>query len=261
MDTTIVRWAFELYLWTEETLRPATTSPLRESVVSALARLQPLTISPASGLLQEWGLTDPKEFEPGHRHVSHLLGLYPGRYISRRKTEKLCDAAAKVLQRRAAHGGGHTGWSRAWLINLHARLGDGEECNRHVELLLSKSTMPNMLDDHPPFQIDGNFGGCAGIVECLVQAEEGMVETEQGAMEKGVLIELLPACPKNWKRGELKGVYVLGGWSVSFGWENGAVRDLVVSRTKEGMFSGAVILLPGGTQARVYGPGEHVVST
>ncbi|KAH8909291.1 alpha-L-fucosidase [Coniochaeta sp. PMI_546] len=258
IDTTIVRWAFELYLWSDETLHSDSPDMLREAVVSALKRLQPLEISPDSGLLQEWGLRDHAEIEPGHRHVSHLLGLYPGRYISRRKTPKLCDAAAKVLQRRAAHGGGHTGWSRAWLINLHARLGEAEECNRHVELLLSKSTMPNMLDDHPPFQIDGNFGGSAGIIECLVQAEEGLMETERGDMEKSVVIELLPACPSDWKRGEVKGVCVLGGWSVSFGWDDGVVRDVVVSRKNEGLH-GAVIVFPGGKQANVYGPGEHVV--
>ncbi|OIW33045.1 alpha-L-fucosidase [Coniochaeta ligniaria NRRL 30616] len=260
MDTTIVRWAFELYLWSDEKLHPNSPGMLRKVVISALKRLQPLEISPDSGLLQEWGLRDYQEFEPGHRHVSHLLGLYPGRYISRRKTSKLCEAAAKVLQRRAAHGGGHTGWSRAWLINLHARLGEAEECNRHVELLLSKSTMPNLLDDHPPFQIDGNFGGCAGILECLVQAEEGIMETKQGGMEKGVVIELLPACPSNWKRGEVKGVCVLGGWSVSFGWEDGVVSDVLVFRTNEGLY-GAVIVFPGGKQANVHGPGEHVVST
>jgi hypothetical protein len=260
MDTTIVRSAFELYLWSDEKLYPDSPGMLRRVIISALKRLQPLEISPSSGLIQEWGLRDHAEFEPGHRHVSHLLGLYPGRYISRRKTSKFCDAAAKVLQRRAAHGGGHTGWSRAWLINLHARLGEAEECNRHVELLLSKSTMPNLLDDHPPFQIDGNFGGCAGILECLVQAEEGIMETKQGKMEKGVVIELLPACPSNWKKGEVKGVCVLGGWSVSFGWEDGLVRDVVVSRTNAGLY-GAVIVFPGGKQASVHGTGEHVVST
>lgn len=260
MDTTIVRWAFELYLWSDKKLHPDSPDMLRKVVVSALKRLQPLEISPKSGLLQEWGLADHAEFEPGHRHVSHLLGLYPGRYISRRKTSKLCEAAGRVLQRRAAHGGGHTGWSRAWLINLHARLGEADECNRHVELLLSKSTMSNLLDDHPPFQIDGNFGGAAGILECLVQAEEGIMETKQGQMEKGVVIELLPACPSNWKRGEVKGVCVLGGWSVSFGWEDGVVRDVIVSRKDDGLY-GAVIVFPGGKQANVHGPGEHEVST
>lgn len=259
MDTTIVRWAFELYLWSYDILHHESPGLLHEIVMSALSRLQSLEISPASGLLQEWGHKDHTELEPGHRHVSHLIGLYPGRHISRRKTSKLCEAAAKVLQRRAAHGGGHTGWSRAWLINLHARLGEAEECERHVEKLLKKSTLPNLLDDHPPFQIDGNFGGSAGVLECLVQAEEGIMETKQGGMEKGVVIELLPACPSSWTRGEVKGVCVLGGWSVSFGWKDGVVRDVVVSRKKEGLY-GAVIVFPGGVQANVHGPGEHVVS-
>ncbi|KAK3933728.1 alpha-L-fucosidase [Diplogelasinospora grovesii] len=221
MDMTLVRWAFDLFLWTASLLATtgegsepdlrAETGELVERVKKALERLPPMQIN-TSGLIQEWGLKDYKELEPGHRHVSHLLGLYPGRYIN---TPELRQAAREVLKRRAEHGGGHTGWSRAWLFNLHARLGDREQCAEHMDLLLQKSTMPNMLDDHPPFQIDGNFGGCAGVLECLVQSNM----TNEGR----VRIELLPACPKSWARGVLKGVLVLGGWKVDFEWLDGLV--------------------------------------
>lgn len=136
-----------------------------------------------SGFLQEWA-TDYDEFEPGHRHTSHLWALYPGNTITPTKTPDLTKACDVVLRRRAEHGGGHTGWSRPWLINLHARLLEAEECSKHSDLLLAHSTLTNMLDMHPPFQIVGNLGGGAGIVEMLVQSHESG------------LIRLLPACPK-----------------------------------------------------------------
>ncbi|RKU47751.1 hypothetical protein DL546_004339 [Coniochaeta pulveracea] len=249
MDITLVRWAFELYLWSNRRLSNH-PSPLHDKVKSTLSRLPPLIISPKTGLIQEWGLNDYDELEPGHRHVSHLLGLYPGRYISS-TTPELKQAAARVLRRRAEHGGGHTGWSRAWLINLHARLEEAEEVQRHIQLLLNNSTMPNMLDDHPPFQIDGNFGGCAGIAEALVQAGW------EDESERSLKITLLPAAPGGWKKGEVKGITVLGGHVVDMSWEEGQVGDAVIVR-KDGSDARLVVAYAGGKPVELK-PGKEII--
>lgn len=217
MDMSIVDMAFEYFLWTVEKLHGG-RHPLAERVETI--KLPPVQIN-QRGLIQEWGLKDYEEHEPGHRHVSHLFGLYPGNNL--RHPEEVA-AAKQVLARRAAHGGGHTGWSRAWLVNLHARLGDGEGCGKHVDLLLGGSTLPNMLDNHPPFQIDGNFGGCAGILECLAR------RWEPALYEAGVT--LLPACPDAWPRGKLTGLHVRDGWTVSFEWKDGKILDPVLVRNE-----------------------------
>jgi hypothetical protein len=248
-DITLARWTFELYIWSSGHVSKH-PSALRDQVQSALARLPPLIISDKTGLIQEWGLNDYDELEPGHRHVSHLLGLYPGRYISS-STPELRKAAARVLRRRAEHGGGHTGWSRAWLINLHARLGDTEEVQRHIRLLLNKSTMPNMLDDHPPFQIDGNFGGCAGIAEALVQAEW------EDESEKSLRIALLPAATGVWKKGEANGITVLGGHVLDLSWEEGQIGDALIVR-KNGSDAKIVVAYAGGQPIEVE-PGKQVI--
>jgi len=176
----------------------------------------------ADGRLLEW-LEDFREAEPGHRHISHLWALHPGDAISLARTPELAAAARATLEDRLKHGGGCTGWSRSWIINFWARLHEGAHAGEHVQALLAKSTYPNLLDAHPPFQIDGNLGGTAGIAEMLVQSRT--VATDPAA---GIELDLLPALPPAWATGRATGLRVRGGAEVDLAWADGVITSVVI---------------------------------
>lgn len=188
------------------------------AVRTARDRLAPPQVG-KDGRLLEW--SQPyEEVEPGHRHVSHLYGLHPGRQFTYATTPELLEAARASLAFRLANGGGHTGWSRAWIMNFYARLRDGEAAGQNLRALLSKSTLPNLFDDHPPFQIDGNFGGTAAMAEMIVQSHETS-KTSAGTSLRQLV--LLPAIPAAWPEGKVQGLRTRDGHQVSLAWRNGQV--------------------------------------
>ncbi len=226
MDSMILRQLFTWYLEGCEMVRDNAGagkqdeySPLfadradQEKIRRMLEKL-PKTKTGSDGRVMEWQ-EEYAEPEPGHRHISHMYGLYPGNEITEDKPE-LFAGARKTIEARLSHGGGHTGWSRAWIACFFARLRDGEKVLENINGLLKKSIKINLYDTHPPFQIDGNFGIASAMIEALIQSHNGC-------------IDLLPALPKAWRKGRLSGVRVRGAITCDLVWEDGKVTGCALT--------------------------------
>jgi alpha-L-fucosidase 2 len=226
MDMTLIRELFNNVIKAGEVL--AVDNTLRDSLQIAAHRLYPFKIG-KDGSLQEW-YKDWPSAETEHRHISHLYGLFPGDQISPSATPELAKAAKRTLEIR---GDGGTGWSKAWKINTWARLEDGNHAYKLLRELLTLTgkgavdmhnaggTYANLFCAHPPFQIDGNFGGTSGIAQMLLNGQSGM-------------IRLLPALPDSWATGEVKGLLAYGGHTIDMQWKDSKIVNVTVHAKKAG---------------------------
>lgn len=206
---------------------------LQAKVREMLPQLKPYHVG-KTGLMKEWYEEDEPDFDrskiqKNHRHISHLMGLYPGKQINSSRPELMKAAIATMNDR----GDESTGWARAYKINLWSRTGDGNRTYKLLKGLLESCTFVNMWDFHPPFQIDGNFGASAGMAEMLIQSHEGY-------------IKLLPALPDEWRSGSFEGLCARGGFTVNAKWENGAVISAEISSEKGGACRVVYPVMRGG---------------
>jgi alpha-L-fucosidase 2 len=232
MDIEILR---ELFMRTLDAGRILKEDPaFLKQIEEARGKLPPFAIG-SKGQLQEWQ-QDYAEAEPGHRHISHLWALFPGTQIAPDRTPELARAARTTLESRLAHGGGQTGWSRAWVVNYWDHLGDAAQAYESLQVMFRQSTFPNMMDTHPPgiFQIDGNLGAANGMLEALVQSR-----WQSDASQ----IELLPALPAQWADGSVAGVRTRGGATVDMRWKAGKLVSLQLRSQSDGAIR---LILPQG---------------
>lgn len=213
MDIQILRQLFSWYL------EGAALAGLKEDKIvrTLLEKLPPTRIS-SDGRVMEWQ-EEYEEPEPGHRHISHMYGLHPGNEITETNTA-LFEAAKKTIEKRLEGGGGHTGWSRAWIICFFARLKEPEKFFGNLNGLLQKSIMNNLYDTHPPFQIDGNFGVAEGICEAIVQSHNPY-------------IEFLPALPQRWQSGRLTGIRLRGAITADIYWKDGLLSEVYLTADRD----------------------------
>ncbi len=217
MDSQILYFLFTAVINSSAIVDDSAKLPDNDEFIKKIRELRSRLPKPEIGKygqIMEWA-EDYDEFEPGHRHISQLFALHPSDQISRRHTPELAEAAKATLIRRLTHGGGHTGWSRAWIINMWARLHEKERVNENINALLAHSTSANMLDMHPPFQIDGNFGGGAGIAEAILQSHSGE-------------LHILPAVPDEWESGSIRGIKARGGFELNISWRNGKAESVSI---------------------------------
>jgi alpha-L-fucosidase 2 len=243
MDRQILRDLFD------QTARAAailgTDAAFAAQLRATRARLAPDKIG-KMGQLQEWMEDwDADAPEPHHRHVSHLYGLFPSEQINLDETPALARAAQRSLELR---GDESTGWATAWRANLWARLHDGDHAHRILQFLLGpERTYPNMFDAHPPFQIDGNFGGTRAIAEMLMQSREDE-------------ILLLPALPRAWPSGSVRGLRARGACRVDLVWRDGAFDSVTLTADKPTRHvirlgkKRTVVTLAQGQTRRLHGP-------
>ncbi len=221
MDCEILRDLLEGYLKASRVLEISDKAVERAEEI--LRRLPPIRVG-KHGQIMEWR-EDYEEADPGHRHISQLYALCPSRQITVDKTPELAEAARRTLERRLSHGGGYTGWSRAWIVNFYARLQDGEGALENLRELWRQSTFPNLMDTHPRkggyvFQIDGNLGATAAMAEMLMQSD-------------GESIWLLPALPRLWRSGEVRGLTAACGIQADIRWEKGALLDCLLTSRED----------------------------
>ena len=251
MDIAIARAVFSRLLESAARLQgsgpAAADADFLRRVRDALAQLPPYRIA-HDGRLQEWQ-QDYKDHEPGHRHISHLFGLFPEDQITPDSTPELARAARLVLDRRLAAGGGSTGWSRSWIINCMARLRDGDACYANIRELFRQSIRPNLFDvcglkENSPFQIDGNLGVPSGFIEMLLQSHGNTpLNASSSDQNTATTLRLLPALPSAWPSGTFRGLRARGGLEVDLEWSGGKARTATVRATLDHVFR---LQLPAG---------------